>query len=176
MGISINLTEGVGHCSPVTNMHNRKRDRSSQQFVADGSQEDLKGFLVAGDDEDLCLRPGVHVPFETLGAFLVHSWCILGAFLVHSWCIQMPKSQKRWLAPAVQHGFSPSKIFQGLIQYMEVHPRVDLIARTVKAASGDMFHFCLIFLSTGLQAMANSSNMVIVEHQTRNFGTFRNHA
>jgi len=33
-----------------------------------------------------------------------------------------------------------------LIQYMEVHPRVDLIARTVKAASGDMFHFCLIFL------------------------------
>ena len=165
MGISINLTEGVGHCSPVTNMHNRKRDRSSQQFVADGSQEDLKGFLVAGDDEDLCLRPGVHVPFETLGAFLVHSWCI-----------QMPKSQKRWLAPAVQHGFSPSKIFQGLIQYMEVHPRVDLIARTVKAASGDMFHFCLIFLSTGLQAMANSSNMVIVEHQTRNFGTFRNHA
>ena len=80
MGISINLTEGVGHCSPVTNMHNRKRDRSSQQFVADGSQGDLKGFLVAGDDEDLCLRPGVHVPFETLGAFLVHSWCILGAF------------------------------------------------------------------------------------------------
>ena len=87
MGISINLTEGVGHCSPVTNMHNRKRDRSSQQFVADGSQGDLKGFLVAGDDEDLCLRPGVHVPFETLGAFLVHSWCILGAVLVHSWCI-----------------------------------------------------------------------------------------
>lgn len=33
-----------------------------------------------------------------------------------------------------------------LIQYMEVHPRVDLIARTVKTASGDMFHFCLIFL------------------------------
>lgn len=32
-----------------------------------------------------------------------------------------------------------------LIQYMEVHPRVDLIARTVKAAAGDMFHFFLIF-------------------------------
>ena len=29
---------------------------------------------------------------------------------------------------------------------MEVHPRVDLISRTVITASGDMFHFCLIFL------------------------------
>jgi len=34
-----------------------------------------------------------------------------------------------------------------LIQYMEVHPRIDLIARTVKTAAGDMFHFFLIFLS-----------------------------
>jgi len=33
-----------------------------------------------------------------------------------------------------------------LIQYMEVHPRVDLISRTVMTASGDMFHFFLIFL------------------------------
>lgn len=33
-----------------------------------------------------------------------------------------------------------------LIQYMEVHPRVDLIARTVKTAGGDMFHFFMIFL------------------------------
>lgn len=46
-----------------------------------------------------------------------------------------------------------------LIQYMEVHPRVDLIARTVKAASGDMFHFCLIFLLifTGLAWLAHWS-------------------
>lgn len=33
-----------------------------------------------------------------------------------------------------------------LIQYMEVHPKVDLISRTVMVAAGDMFHFCLIFI------------------------------
>ena len=29
---------------------------------------------------------------------------------------------------------------------MEVHPKVDLISRTVIVAAGDMFHFCLIFM------------------------------
>ena len=29
---------------------------------------------------------------------------------------------------------------------MEVHPKVDLISRTVMVAAGDMFHFCLIFM------------------------------
>jgi len=33
-----------------------------------------------------------------------------------------------------------------LIQHMEVHPKVDLISRTVMVAAGDMFHFCLIFI------------------------------
>jgi hypothetical protein len=106
-----------------------------------------------------CRRWWRSLPTSWCSCAFWDSWCILGAFLVHSWCIQMPKSQKGWLAPAVQHGFSPSKIFQGLIQYMEVHPRVDLIARTVKAASGDMFHFCLIFLSTGLQANPQFRNI-----------------